>query len=264
MRLQKFIDVLSRLQQRHAPLLFLALGAALFTADSLHRTPPLLAPEAASGQGATRWLEDEVLYREALARGLDDGDLIVRRRLAQKMRLLLETGVDVAEPDADTLRRWVDTHAERYGGFTRLSLDHVFLSRAQHDTGLEQDAERVAARLRAAAGADEDAFAALSDPHPASTRIDNASRRDTERLFGKALAQQLASVPEGGWQGPLSSALGLHFVRIRSRQWQTPDYSAVQVRARRDYLIEQRRLRTQDALNALMSRYGVAAAGSSS
>jgi peptidyl-prolyl cis-trans isomerase C len=263
MRLQKFIDVLSRLQQRHAPLLFLALGAALFTADSLHRTPPLLAPEAASGQGATRWLEDEVLYREALARGLDDGDLIVRRRLAQKMRLLLETGVDVAEPDADTLRRWVDSHAERYGGVTRLSLDHVFLSRARHDTELEQDAERVAARLRAVAAADEDAFAALSDPHPASTHIDYASSRDIERLFGSALAQQLSSLPTDAWRGPLRSALGLHFVRIRAREVQTPDYAAAQARARRDYLIEQRRLRTQDALDALMTRYGVTAGSSS-
>ncbi|WP_169577549.1 peptidyl-prolyl cis-trans isomerase [Sinimarinibacterium sp. CAU 1509] len=263
MRLQKFIDALSRLQHRHAPLLFLALGAALFAADILHRsTPPLVAPDAAAGQGATRWLEDEVLYREALARGLDDGDLIVRRRLAQKMRLLLETGVDVAEPDANTLQHWIDTHAERYGGVTQLSMDHVFLSRARHDTELEQDAERVAARLRA----DNDVgdFAALSDPHPASTRIDNASSHDTERLFGKALAQQLAQLPEGGWQGPLSSPLGLHLVRIRSRQLQTPDYAAVQARAQRDYLIEQRRLHTQDALKALMTRYGVADAGASS
>jgi len=261
MRLQNFIDALSRLQQRHAPLLFLALGAALFTADSLHRSPPTLhPPDAASGQGAARWLEDEVLYREALARGLDDGDLIVRRRLAQKMRLLLETGVDVASPDADTLHRWIDARAEQYGGVTRVTLDHVFVSRARHDTHLTADAARIGAQLRDGALDPE----TLSDPHPATTHIEAADTRDIERLFGQALAQTLARLPSDAWQGPLPSALGLHFVRIRARAQQTPDYAAVRTRAERDYLIEQRRLRTQDALDALMTRYGVGTAGTAS
>ncbi len=34
------------------------------------------------------WIRDEVLYREALERGLDRNDEIVRRRLTQKMRNL--------------------------------------------------------------------------------------------------------------------------------------------------------------------------------
>lgn len=259
MRIHSLIDGLSRLQQRHALLLFLALGAALFTVDGLRqRTPALQPPQVAGGDdGAAQWLEDEVLYREAKARGLDDGDLIVRRRLVQKMRLLLETGVDVAEPDEAALRRWVDTHAARYGGTARLSLDHVFLSRARRGERLAADAETMAARLQTAAPAD---LAALGDPHPAGTRVEHASLRDAERLFGTALTRQLAELPQQDWQGPLASALGLHFVRVRGREVMAPDYAAVREPALRDYLIEQRRLRTQLALDELKARYGVGSA----
>lgn len=258
MRIQAFLDGLSRVQRRHGLLLFLALGAALFTADGLRRgAEPLQAPSAAGeGASAAQWLEDEVLYREARARGLDDGDLIVRRRLVQKMRLLLEAGVDVPEPDAATLRRWIDAHPARYGALTRLSFDHVFLSRGQRDSRLAVDAQAVASALESRGDAD---IAALSDPHPGGTRIDGASARDLERLFGSAFAAQIAELPVGGWQGPLPSSLGLHLLRIRSRELQTPDYAAVHERAQRDYLIEQRRLQTQLALDDLKARYGITA-----
>lgn len=259
MRVQRFLDRLSALQRRHALLLFLALGAALFTIDRLrHRPPPLEAPAPLAGDraDAARWLEDEVLYREALARGLDDGDLIVRRRLAQKMRLLLEAGVDVRDPDEATLRRWIDAHAPRYGGLTRTSFDHVFLSRGRHDAHMAEDAAALARRLRDDPDLDP---AGLSDPHPGGTRLEGVSGRDVERLFGSALAQEIAEVPAGGWQGPLPSALGLHFVRVRERRLERPDYAAVRERALRDYLLEQRRIGTQLALGQLMARYGLQA-----
>lgn len=256
MRLQSFLDLLSRLQQRHALLLFLALGALLFTVDGLRRHEPILQlPESVGeGQSATQWLEDEVLYREALARGLGDGDLIVRRRLVQKMRLLLETGVDVAEPSDAELRRWIDTHAGRYGGVERISLDHVFLSRGRHDARLGSEATTLGTRLRGGEAFDLDA---LSDPHPGGTRLDAIGSRELERLFGSMLARELAELPAGDWQGPLPSALGLHFVRIRDRRLQAPDYAAVHEAAQRDYLLERRREASRIALAELKARYGL-------
>ena len=48
---------------------------------------PTASEEAALVQ---RYIDNEVLYREALALGLDRGDIIVRRRLVQKMEFLTE------------------------------------------------------------------------------------------------------------------------------------------------------------------------------
>ncbi|TAM30454.1 MAG: hypothetical protein EPN60_05130, partial [Nevskiaceae bacterium] len=202
MRVQRFLDALSALQRRHALLLFLGLGALLFAVDGWRqRSPELRAPAVAGGgQDASQWLEDEVLYREALARGLDDGDLIVRRRLVQKMRLLLEAGVDVAEPSEAELRDWVAQHPARYGGLARLSMQQVFLSRGRHGEQLPADASALAPRLASAGAAD---LAALSDPHPGGTRLEGVDSAELERLFGGRLAQQLQELPAGDWQGPL-------------------------------------------------------------
>ena len=256
MRLQRLLDALSALQRRHALLLFLALGALLFAADGLRRSTPTLEAPAAAAQAPQQWLEDEVLYREAIARGLDDGDLIIRRRLVQKMRLLLEASVDVAEPGEQELRDWIAQHPARYGGLARISLDQVFLSRARRDSRLAADAEVLGARLRG--GIADSELRALSDPHPAGTRLDGADPRLLEREFGHALAQQLAELPAGEWQGPLASSLGLHFIRVRSRDARVPELDSVRERAQRDWLLEQRRAQSRVALERLMARYGAA------
>lgn len=259
MRSQTFLDALSALQRRHALLLFLALGAALFAVDGLRsheQALPSLPAGVESPQAAQQWLEDEVLYREAVARGLGEGDLIIRRRLVQKMRLLLEVGADVAEPSDTQLREWIDTHAGRYGGLVRLSFDHVFLSRGLHNARLGEDAAAMGETLRRSPDAD---LAALSDPHPGGTRVEGLDALELDRQFGKALTPQLAELPTGSWQGPLASSLGLHFVRIGERRTQAPDYAAVRERAQRDYLLDQRARQTQLALDRLMARYGVAA-----
>ncbi len=257
--MNRFLDALSRLQQRHALLLFLALGAALFTVDGLRRAPLPLTPPEVAGEGATaaQWLEDEVLYREALTLGLDDGDLIVRRRLVQKMRQLLETGVDVAEPSEADLRAWIDAHAGRYGGMARISLDHVFLSRSLRTGSLAEVVEQIGTQLRSGAVTD---LTTLSDPHPAGTQLTQRSARELESLFGTALIAPLGELPLDRWEGPLPSALGFHFVRIRERQTQTPDYVGMRERAQRDYLVEHRREGTRLALDALKARYGLSAA----
>lgn len=255
MRLQRFLDALSRVQQRHALLLFLMLGAALFAAEGLRRPAQMLEPPASTDAGAAaQWLEEEVLYREALARGLGEGDLMVRRRLVQKMRLLLETGVDVAEPSASELSAWIAARPGRYAGLKRMSLEHIFLSHSRRGMRLQEDAALLAVQLRGAGVIDA---RALSDPHPGAGRQERLDAAGLDRLFGSALAEQIKGIAPGGWQGPLPSALGLHFLRIRSRQEHSADDPAVRERAHRDYLLERRRELTQVALTRLKSGYGL-------
>ncbi len=50
-------------------------------------------------------VREEVYYREALALGLDKDDLIIRRRLQQKMEFVSEGRAAPVEPAMQTCRR---------------------------------------------------------------------------------------------------------------------------------------------------------------
>src|SRR5262249_21652389 len=59
-------------------------------------------------------VREEILYREALALGLDKDDTIVRRRMAQKMEFLFEDVAALREPAGDELQTWFRTRADRF------------------------------------------------------------------------------------------------------------------------------------------------------
>ena len=55
--------------------------------EQLYRRPP---NQVELNELIQDYIHTEVLYREALALGLDNGDIVVRRRMEQKMRFLIE------------------------------------------------------------------------------------------------------------------------------------------------------------------------------
>ena len=58
-------------------------------------------------------VQEEVLYREALAMGLDKDDTIVKRRMAQKMQFLAEdVGGGARADDRPSSRAWFAKNSE--------------------------------------------------------------------------------------------------------------------------------------------------------
>ncbi len=157
-------------------------------------------------------VRDEVLYREALALGLDRSDEIVRRRLVQMMELLLATSVPDAAPSDAELSAFLAAHRERFERPARVALTHVFVGRAAHP----EDGEAVAGELlgRVRAGADPQG---LGDPFPRGSAFPPRSAAELDGLFGPLFGERVIDLPAGQWSGPIASSYGLHLVRIDQR-----------------------------------------------
>ena len=59
------------------------------------------------------YIREEVLYREALALGLDKNDGVVRRRMSQKIQFLSEDLADLEQADDKTLQTYLDDHVDQ-------------------------------------------------------------------------------------------------------------------------------------------------------
>src|SRR5262249_55401266 len=73
-------------------------------------------------------VREEILYREALALGLDKEDTIVKRRMAQKMEFLFEDVAALRQPTTDELRAWFEGNAERFTRPARVTFRHRYFS----------------------------------------------------------------------------------------------------------------------------------------
>jgi len=73
-------------------------------------------------------IREEILYREAVALGLEKGDTIVKRRLAQKMEFLADDVSTLREPENEELKTWFDKNQERFASPALVSFHHLYFS----------------------------------------------------------------------------------------------------------------------------------------
>jgi len=181
-------------------------------------------------------IDEEVLAREAVRLGLDRDDVIVRRRLAQKMAFVSDDLAVVAEPAEDKLREYFDTHRESYTTPDLYALRHVYFNPDRHTT-LDADAQRALQRLARGANANE-----VGDPFMLPLELADVSRDDIARDFGSSFADAVTGSAPGSWSGPVRSPFGVHLVKLESHTPpSTARFEEVRDRVRDAYLGQKQR-----------------------
>ena len=95
----------------------------------LHQNQWLRPPDSRELQGlVTDLVNEELLAREAEAMGLGEDDGIIRRRLAQKLKFLIEDTARLADPDDNALRSYFDANAARFAESPRLSFSQIYFN----------------------------------------------------------------------------------------------------------------------------------------
>jgi hypothetical protein len=206
-------------------------------------------------------IREEILFREALALGLDKNDTIVKRRLAQKMEFLAEDLAGIGEPAPAELRAWFEQHPGRFASTPRASFRHVYFSPDRRGARARDDAARSVAKLHGQP-ADSPVAAGLADPFMFHDYYGDRSFDELARVFGEAFAQSLFGLKSGSWQGPIESGYGWHLVWIDALALQrVPAFEEVEPDVRRDWIAERRADRKRAAYEALRARYEVVLPG---
>lgn len=201
-----------------------------------------------------QWLREEIYYREALALGLEADDVIIRRRLVQKLTFLTEDLATLEAPSDDALRAYHQANAERYAEPLRISFTHRFFSSDRRDDA-EADARAALAALATTEGAPTPSD---GDPFTLPRSFVERSQREITRLFGREFAAALAQVPTGSWQGPVASAYGWHLVRVEQVRPARPlAFEEVSDQVAADMRESRRRSANEAFYQSLLERYEV-------
>jgi len=172
----------------------------------------------------TEFLKEELLAREARELGLDQNDIIVRRRLAQKVEFLVQDTLQLVEPTEDDLRKFYAAHPERFSEPARVSFTHVYFSREKRKDAAA-DAKAALVNLRGPqpparhSGGEVGAISELGDRLLLDSDFSDIDQQAVSAQFGEKFATAILALPAGSWSGPIESGYGLHLVRVLS---QTP------------------------------------------
>jgi hypothetical protein len=264
------------------PLLqFLALGAMLFalygfvgkrSADAPEKIVVSASRIANLGDGFARtwrrppseqelqgliedYIRDEVFYREGRAAGLDRDDVIIRRRVRQKMEFLAED-MSVPEPSDEQLGAYLASNPERFRAEDQITFHQIFLSATRRANTIEGDSKQVASVLAGADAAVD--TTALGDPFLLGEEFRGVSPSKVTSIFGEGFAQRIFGMDKGRWQGPVSSGFGQHFVFISERvSGNLPSLDAVRPAVRREWTNTRRLEAEQKLYVSLRERYEI-------
>jgi PPIC-type PPIASE domain len=201
-------------------------------------------------------VKEEIATREAVAMGLDRDDVIIRRRLRQKLEFIAEdTVASVPLSDAD-LNAWMASHPDAFHSEPKIAFRQVYLNPQRHPDSLHADAAKLLARLQA--GGPKVSTERLGDPTMLPAEQALAPVFDTARTFGNDFAKELMNASPGRWVGPLESPFGLHLVLVSEEvpARQQP-LSAVRPQVEREVLLEHKKKELQKLYDRLLGKYTV-------
>jgi hypothetical protein len=214
-------------------------------------------PTAAEIEGLIRErVREEVFYREALALHLDKDDIIVRRRLRQKLEFIADDVATQVQPTDEELTAYLKAHPDRFGVARRWSFRHVYLDPAKHGEATARDAAKLLDTLNRAG--DKADVAELGDPFLLDRTFEALPTREVAKLFGEKFAAQLATLDLGRWQGPIESGYGVHLVFIGNRtEGKLPDLEEVRGAVSREWANARRTEANEKFYQSLLGRYAV-------
>ena len=202
------------------------------------------------------FVRQEVYYREALARGLDHDDIVIRRRLEQKLEFVSADLAALTEPTDADLNEFLRTHPDKFRVEQHVSFHHVYLNPERHGESLRQDAAKLLMQLQAAGRTAN--VATLGDPFLLAHHFDAMPNSEIAKLFGEQFAGVLNHLRPGEWEGPVASGYGAHLVLVSERtEGRVPALAEVRDAVRREWLNAQRQKANEDFYQSLLSGYTV-------
>lgn len=185
-------------------------GVRAELADAIAHRYGRPATEAEVDAAIDAWIDEEVLYREALERGLDQGDPRVRALVASTMDSVIGAALHVPEPTEAELRAAFDADPSRWAREARIDFTHVFVN--GQDEAARARIDELAAQL--ANGASP---AGLGDTFSGGRRYRGRRVEDLAEQLGPDFASGLEEQPLGTW-AVRPSRFGWHVVRIDARR----------------------------------------------
>jgi peptidyl-prolyl cis-trans isomerase C len=216
--------------------------------------PP--TPEERTGL-IDQYLREMILYREAVAMGLDRDDSVIRRRLAQKLEFLSQDLISPQPPTDDELQAYFTEHLDRYQAPDVVTMTHVFIDPDLRGNQTLTDAEAIKVKLIALKEPPNDAQS-YGDSFMLQSYYPERSEAELLKLFGSGFAKSVFDLEPHQWHGPVLSGYGTHLVYVHDHQKaEPPIFADVEEQVRQEWESDKRTELNAQFVDSMIARYDV-------
>ena len=204
-----------------------------------------------------QYIKETVLYREALTMGLNKHDIVIRRRLAQKLEYLAKDLVALIPPTDEELQMYFSEHRDRYQEPALYTFTQVFIDPDKRGDTTLAKAEAVKVTLMEEGEAIDDA-GALGDDFMLQNYYPEKDQVEIQKLFGSGFTESLVKLSPGQWHGPVLSGYGVHLVYVSNvSEPPPPVFAEVRERVVQDWKMEKGEELNEQFYASLRDRYTI-------
>jgi peptidyl-prolyl cis-trans isomerase C len=199
----------------------------------------------------------QILFREAVAMGLDVGDTVIERRLAQKVELLARGLITPAEPTDEVLQAWYEDNPDRFKHPDLYTITHIFFDPDKREEVTLDDAEVALANLNALDELPAN-YSEYGDRFMLQSYYSMRSELELRKMFGTGFVEQIVRLEPGRWHGPVLSGYGTHLVMINEIMLAPqPAYDDIKERLKEEWMAGQIDEMSERFVDELISRYEI-------
>ena len=203
------------------------------------------------------YIREDVLYRQAVAMGLNEDDPITRRRMAQKLEFLTSDLSQMQQPQETELEQYFMENQESYRGLDTISFTHVFIDPDKRGAATLVDAAEILAQLQTT-GLPGTETIQPGDRLMLQNNFTSATQLDISRQLGSGFAEAVMELEPGQWHGPVLSGYGVHLVYVFDFVEAPPAvFENVQARVLEHWHEEKREQFNADFVESLKSQYQI-------
>jgi len=162
-----------------------------------------------------QYTRDEMFFREAKRRHLDENDFTVRQHLINKLKMLA-TAQASAEPFPDTqIAAYYAKNRNFFSIESHADIDQIFFDRAKRGDTATSDCNLLWQRILNESDLPEATLETFGDRrHGYRRHMTVLNRERLNSLFGKAISDKILAVEHPGWLPPLESPDGCQLIKV--------------------------------------------------
>jgi len=208
-----------------------------------------------------QYLREMVLYREAVAMGLDKDDSVIRRRLGQKLEFLSQDLITPQPPTEEELRAYFDKHMDRYQKPDLVTMTQIFFDPDLRGDTTLADAEAIRKQLEALQEFPQDTQG-YGDPFMLQNYYPERTEPELLKLFGSGFAESVFELSPGQWHGPVLSGYGTHLVYVHDHQKSAPPtFSDAEEQVKQEWDHDKRQELNEQFVASVIARYDITIEG---
>ncbi len=202
------------------------------------------------------YIENEILYAEAIKMKLDEHDEAIKQLLINKLKYIVSEPINIDNITDKELQTFFNENKELFikERDVKMTFSHIFFNPKIHHN-YEEKAQLIYNKIK---NKDfDETFSTYGDVFFGGSHFPNITIKELSNYFSHSFRQKLLTLPKNSWSIPIKSGYGIHIVYIKHIKHISKTFTQMKEAIKNRYIIENTNKNFQKYLQDIKKQYKI-------